>query len=732
MAIQTEHSNSMPRPEPVPATDGAGPSEECDLVMKGGITSGVVYPAAVLELKDRYRFRSIGGTSVGAMAAAATAAAEYARDTGGFARLAAIQRDFRQKDYLKDLFVPLPKARPLMRALYTVVPGVSQGQHWFHLGLAMVRALLFSHYLAAGIGAAVGTALGAGFAYAMGASFEWRWLFLLLPALLGALLGGASGLLRIFVFALKNSMFGICIGHDHRSDSVPVANPVAASPAEGQRGDRGQAGAAAGAPGQTIPPLPLTDWLHRSIQFIAGRDIGACDGASAATESEQQKPLTFGDLKEKKTSHRGGVPRGIKLRMFTTNLSEGQPYELPFRQQRFLFSEEDMRQVFPCDVVRHLVNNAAKPSPGISLENLPGYHYLPAACDLPVVFGVRLSLSFPVLISAVRLYTFEAEALESASGAVAPTVENLLPSWFSDGGICTNFPIHLFDRWMPPYPTFGFDLTSFPNSQGSPVPAAVREKLDALHGRGKQSQKTRQPDPGKRPVSAGPRPVLQPEFAGADVGGYVRSPDASTPAEIAPYLPRVDAPLDSTDYNRITCISGFLGAILSTARNHHDNMQGMLPSYRERIVQIPFRPGQGGLNLTMSREAIEQIENDGRRAAALLHQQFNFDHHRWVRFRVMGRELEEALLTLATEVDLGSIKDMLDELVRAPGGVPFPMDESWYADATEVVDELSKLIGSLKGLAARRAQANPGSTSTNFFPPLPVPTDMALRVVAEA
>ncbi|EMS98269.1 patatin, partial [Agrobacterium tumefaciens str. Cherry 2E-2-2] len=43
----------------------AAPEKECDVVMKGGITSGVVYPYAVLELARRYRFRSIGGTSAG-------------------------------------------------------------------------------------------------------------------------------------------------------------------------------------------------------------------------------------------------------------------------------------------------------------------------------------------------------------------------------------------------------------------------------------------------------------------------------------------------------------------------------------------------------------------------------------------------------------------------------------------------------------------------------------------
>lgn len=49
---------------------------ECDLVMRGGITSGIVYPRAIAKLAETYNFRSIGGTSAGAIAATATAAAQ--------------------------------------------------------------------------------------------------------------------------------------------------------------------------------------------------------------------------------------------------------------------------------------------------------------------------------------------------------------------------------------------------------------------------------------------------------------------------------------------------------------------------------------------------------------------------------------------------------------------------------------------------------------------------------
>ena len=54
--------------------------KECDIVMEGGVTSGVVYPAFVARLAERFTLRSIGGTSVGAVAAIAAAAAQFKRN----------------------------------------------------------------------------------------------------------------------------------------------------------------------------------------------------------------------------------------------------------------------------------------------------------------------------------------------------------------------------------------------------------------------------------------------------------------------------------------------------------------------------------------------------------------------------------------------------------------------------------------------------------------------------
>ena len=69
------------------------PPLECDVIMKGGITSGVIYPGAVCELAKAYRLRSIGGASAGAIAAAAAAAAECGRATGGFELLEQLPHD---------------------------------------------------------------------------------------------------------------------------------------------------------------------------------------------------------------------------------------------------------------------------------------------------------------------------------------------------------------------------------------------------------------------------------------------------------------------------------------------------------------------------------------------------------------------------------------------------------------------------------------------------------------
>src|SRR5215469_15616527 len=90
--------------------------EYCDLVMKGGITSGVVYPLAITELSQRYLFKNIGGTSAGAVAAVITAAAEYGKrqgNRGSYNQLGALPRELGTDNLLLRLFQPSTAAARL-------------------------------------------------------------------------------------------------------------------------------------------------------------------------------------------------------------------------------------------------------------------------------------------------------------------------------------------------------------------------------------------------------------------------------------------------------------------------------------------------------------------------------------------------------------------------------------------------------------------------------------------
>lgn len=93
----------------------------CDLVMKGGITSGVVYPKVVEEVAKRFHLVGIAGTSAGAIAASLAAAAEYRRRTGGgmvgFDQVAGLAEELGMGGKLRSLFTPDKETRKLFKKL---------------------------------------------------------------------------------------------------------------------------------------------------------------------------------------------------------------------------------------------------------------------------------------------------------------------------------------------------------------------------------------------------------------------------------------------------------------------------------------------------------------------------------------------------------------------------------------------------------------------------------------
>jgi Patatin-like phospholipase len=177
--------------------------------------------------------------------------------------------------------------------------------------------------------------------------------------------------------------------------------------------------------------LALVEWLHKLIQESAGLPL--------------DQPLTF-EMLEKS---------GIHLRLVTTDLSYGRPVIMPLAQGNpYCYKPEDLKKFLPDELMTHMINE--------SQEREDGLRMLPAD-QMPVVLAARLSLSFPFLLSAVRLYT------DGVGGG------QLHPHLMSDGGITSNFPIHFFDDWLPTHPTFG--LTLLPAGQNGRQNEGERTEL---------------------------------------------------------------------------------------------------------------------------------------------------------------------------------------------------------------------------------------------------------------
>jgi predicted acylesterase/phospholipase RssA len=585
--------------------------EECDLVMKGGVTSGIVYPPVVRKLAKKYRFRNVGGTSAGAIAAAVTAAAEYGRETGGFTKLKALSDKLGESNFLRNLFQPSKETQPLMDTLYAVfIDRKKQGKteektdkkksplekffNFFQFAQFLSKTLREKHQEVSAKGARRGFVVGlilalllSGFSFLVffliaqltgGSLSGWSFVALLLLlsvpfAWIGRWLGGLGvgvyDLYDILTKKVPENFFGMCSG---RKD-----NPT------------------------SDDPEVLTDWLTANINDLAGMDK---DG----------KPLTFGDLKKK-----GGDPQnlGIQLKMVTSNLSHNQPYPLPFDNHLFIFKEEDFSKLFPRNVVEYMTQ-LAYPSKSVILPQ--GYYFLPEGDDLPVTVAMRMSLSFPILISAVPLYTINQAAFRRQQGKEKHELskEDLQLNWFSDGGISSNFPIQFFDSWLPSRPTFGIKLASLP-------PEAFNKN------------KTQVNADAVSVVTASENLEEQPDTVDADQDRLCKSV----------YIPQANH-RPTQEWVAIPRLSSFLGAIWSTAQNYRDNTQSMLPSYRERVVQVRLSDEEGGLNLSMDNDTIKRVVKKGNIAGQKILDYFKFDHHQWVRFQVLMGLLEVELTKMET------------------------------------------------------------------------------------
>ena len=388
----------------------------CDLVMKGGITSGVIYPRAVCQLAVTRTLHQVGGTSAGAIAAAAAAAAEYARDAGagpggspdvGYPRLAALPNILAKPTGRQTLLFHLFQPQPCTAALYRLASvWIGRGGLASKLSRSIIPALramrpkpaLVSGLLAIGLVWAAHR-----FSNCIGVTFA------VLLALVGLVVAVAWSLKIRVLNDLPENHFGLCSGMR--------------------------------TPGSDLPAL--TEWLTTEFNQIANQSSGG--------------PLTFGDLES----------GDITLKMLTTDLSLGTQNQLPFSSSIWGFRPAEFADLFPDTVVRWLTDHSPDPVGSPELEQLraAGLWPLPAAADMPVIVGVRMSLSFPGLLSTVPLHAIDHTSPADPQTGLHPIVCHR----FSDGGITSNFPLHFFDAAVPQRPTFGIDLVKVDHL--SPDPA---------------------------------------------------------------------------------------------------------------------------------------------------------------------------------------------------------------------------------------------------------------------
>jgi len=572
-----------------PRGSGEGPTTapllECDIVMSGGITSGIVYPGAVTMIARRYRFRSIGGTSVGAIAAAITAAAEYRRqsscESDAFKQIAQIPRSLGEaaadgRSRLFHLFTPEPATRPLMAL---VRPFLEPG-FWPQRALGFVRASFADRTI---FGAVI-LALLVG--------------LLLVDPLVGQGQLGLASLAVVMTLALGLvTWLAVTVWVLHKS-WLPAwqANNY---------------GLCTGLATPEVPPGKasfdgLTPWIHAQVQAAAGREV-------------EGLPLTFGDLwtadgpAGPPDTADPAAPRAIDLAMIVSDLSRQRTAQLPFLEAPSpLYVEiKELERYVPPSLVTWMVEHAGTAEADVHCEQ--GVIRLPPPQHLPVTFAARLSAGFPILLSAVPLLAADRGG-ERDNGGLWP----LRRVWFADGGLTSNLPLHFFDAPLPSRPTFCLNLVH-------------REKADASDVAQQRcaAQASRQ---SRADVVAAPPP-------GDEVWGLVDMP--GTEGEMP-------APFDGLG-GEPAGLQDFAAALMSTARRWYDNQLRIAPGVRDRVVDVGLRECEGGMKLGMCQTTIHDLHQRGLAAGELIAARFDpaakqdpktgkantpiFANHRWVRYR---------------------------------------------------------------------------------------------------
>ena len=251
---------------------------------------------------------------------------------------------------------------------------------------------------------------------------------------------------------------------------------------------------------------------------------------------------------------------------------------------------------------------------------------------------------FPILFSAVPFWAID---YEDPRGH-----RQFQRCLFSDGGISSNFPVHLFDGLLPQWPTFGISL--------EPALPALPDSLIFL-----------------------PHVYMQ---------------------GIADRWSRFDQATRSAGK-----LGGFLASIVSTMQNWNDNTLSRMPGVRDRVVRLRLKPDEGGMNLNMPPELIKSIAERGGAAGETLIRRFvprtandgsataGWDDQRWVRLDVLIRTLADKSFGLSRALSEDVVHSTpYSTLVDRAGADAPPGHKRPFTDGqTEALQALLKALDDL-------------------------------------
>src|SRR6476646_6638668 len=234
---------------------------QCDIILRGGIASGLVYPGAISKLAETYDFRSIGGSSAGAIAASWTAAAALGAKRNPDIFQTTIKthpQELARTDNGKTVYERLFQPQPGTRRLFNLFIASLRGKSPVPRAGRVFLGLFAEYPLFALAGAMLVLVPFMTLSLAKGSS-GWTHVILVasslvLVGLLAAtfsLLAASGAAVRDIIVEIPKNRFGLCSGS---SDGIPDSRDV----------------------------LPLTDWLHNFLQRLADRPF--------------DQPVTFGDL----------------------------------------------------------------------------------------------------------------------------------------------------------------------------------------------------------------------------------------------------------------------------------------------------------------------------------------------------------------------------------------------------------------------------------------------------